>query len=342
MVSRFRHAAPGWLIAVAAATLVAGVIAAAFVSSSAVPAFGKQADAQAEVETQEGLVADAQQDLADLQVEIENERAALDQATAAVEQAESALNTAEVDVSASRADLLQAEAEIPMRRDEARAFVNAVAPLVDAVAARVEYERQMLNLRAAQVEAGLTGDFSAFNGSQDDLNAMAETVNADVDAIAATVAALPSLTAATPLQGPGSARFVASDAVLDPPTGKARVEATAAEVIECMPWGVNGCTYHWVVTFAETNWLPVTIEEIAVRYDERGRRAYWYSENGEWSDVSIVVPAGGTATHDGGFRTDGEDDMKLVIGGKLKLRYKGTDADDNAISGSLTVPLERP
>ena len=80
-----------------------------------------------------------------------------------------------------------------MRRDEARAFVNAVAPLVDAVAARVEYERQMLNLRAAQVEAGLTGDFSAFNGSQDDLNAMAETVNADVDAIAATVAALLSL-----------------------------------------------------------------------------------------------------------------------------------------------------
>ena len=98
----------------------------------------------------------------------------------------------------------------------------------------------------------------------------------------------------------------------------------------------------WTVTFTETNWLDVTIERVAVRYDERGGRSYWISVDGEWRDVSFTVPAGGTDTYSGWVRTDDDDDMRNIMGGKLKFRYRGTDAEGNAISGSVNAVLVRP
>jgi hypothetical protein len=127
-----------------------------------------------------------------------------------------------------------------------------------------------------------------------------------------------------------------------PPTGRAIIEATAGEEIPCTPWGNGGCRYEWTIVFTESNWLDVTIERLAVRYDERGGRSYWVSVDGEWRDVTIRVPAGGTERYSGWVRTDADGDMHNIMGGKVKLRFRGTDAEGNSISGSVSAILVRP
>jgi hypothetical protein len=342
MGDRLQRSVPVWLTAVAAVVLAAAAAVAVIGSTASAEASDGRSAAQSDADRIEALVEDAELVLADLRAGVEVEQAALGEAEIELDEAESDRDTLKAEVADSRQEYRQTEAEIPIRRAEASAYVAAMTSLVDLTSTHVEAQQALLDLRMEQVSKALDGDVSKFNRLQGDFNKLAEQASLELDEIDGMVSALPGLTNARRIDGPGSGRLPTTDAVLEPPTGRARIAVASSDVIPCTPYGTDGCRYNWKVTFTETNWLGVTIERIAVRYDERGGRAYWFSESGEWRDVSITVPAGGTATYDSWVRTDDKADSRLIIGGKLKLRYRGTDADGNAISGSLTVPLERP
>ena len=342
MRDRAPRTGPAWSIAVATSVLVVGAVVALMGLQLQAAAVDARSAASAQAETQLELVADTEQGLVDLRLEIGRKRDTVEEATTSVEEAESARNATEIRVSAARGELQKTEAEVPERVIEAREFIDAVTPLADIASAHLESERRILDCRSEQVEMGSEGNVREFNRAQNQFNEMADAANVELETLDRLLAALPPLVETGPRLGVGTSRFTVSEVVLDPPTGRAQVQTNAPDLIPCTPQGTEGCRYDWVATFTETNWLDVTIERIAVRYVERGGRAYWFNSSGEWSDVHIIIPASGSATYDSWVRTDSEADSRLIIGGKLKLRWEGRDAEGNSLSGSLTVPLERP
>jgi len=343
MPAKAPRAAPTWLMVVAGVVMVAGAAVAVLGLASSAQAHDDRAEAQAQAETERGLVGEAEQELASLQLESQTAQAELEEAQAAVGQAETVQNGMTADLASAQELLLQTNSEIPGRQAEARAFVDAAGPVIDIGSACLATGLRILDLRAEQEARALDGDYRGFNRLQGDYNGLTEAANLEMDAFAGAVTALPSLTGVGALTALAGEPLAASDVNLNPPTGRARVTAaTTSDPIPCTSFSTNGCRYNWKVTFTETAWLGVTIERIAIRYDERGGRAYWYSESGEWRDVNVVIPAGGTASYDGGVQTTDDSDMRLIMGGRLKLRYQGTDADGNSISGSASAQLERP
>ncbi len=338
-----RQTTPTWLSAVAIAALVVGAVVAMLGLSSAAEANEDRDTASAEAATQRQLVTDAEQDLADLRLDLENAQAQVTETATILVEQESARDEATVRLSTAEQLLQETTAEIPERRAEAQAFVEASSPLVDAAFVYFATCQRLLELRIDQEAEALDRDYRSFNRLQDQYDDLTEVANVELEAMAEVVAALPSLTGARALAGPSTERLAASEVSLAPPTGRARIEAsTTADPIPCTPYSGNGCRYNWEVTFTQTNWLQVTIDRVAIRYYVRSGRSYWYSTSGEWRDVSIIIPAGGTASYDGSVRTAEDDDMRLIIGGRLTFRYRGTDADGNSISGQVTVRLERP
>ncbi len=334
---------PIWLLAIAIVVLAAGAVVAMLGLSSTAKASDHRDTARTEATTQRRQVAGTEQDLADLRLELENAQADLELAATALTGTESARDEATVLLSTAEQLLQETKAKIPGRQAEAQAFIDAGTLLVDAAIAHLATCRRVLELRAEQEAEALDGDYRSFNRLQGQYNELTEAAIVELEEVNDAVAALPSLTGTSALAGLGTERFVASEVALNPPTGRARVEAAStADPIPCTPWGTSGCRYNWEVTFTQTNWLQVTIDRIAIRYDERGGRAYWFSKSGEWRDVNIVIPAGGTASYDNWVRTTSEADSRLIIGGRLKFRYRGTDADGNSVSGWVTVRLERP
>ncbi len=336
-----RQTTPTWLSAVAIAALVVGAVVAMLGLSSAADANEDRDTASAEAATQRQLVTDAEQDLADLRLHLENAQAQVTETATILVEQESARDEATVRLSTAEQLLQETTAEIPERRAEAQAFVEASSPFVDAAFAYFATCQRLLELRIDQEAEALDRDYRSFNRLQGQYNDLTEVANVELEVIGNFVAALPSLTGVNALAGPSTERLAASEVSLDPPTGRARIQAsTTADPIPCTPYSGNGCRYNWEVTFTQTNWLQVTIDRVAIRYYERGGRSYWSSTSGEWRDVTIIIPAGGTASYDNSIDTTATS--KQIMGGRLNFRYQGTDADGNSISGRVTVSLERP
>jgi len=315
---------PTWLAVVAMAVLVVGAVIAILGLSSAAEASDNRDAASA-----------------DLRLELESAQAQVPQATTTLLQQESARDEATVRLSTTEQLLQETTQEIPRRQAEAQAFVDASSPLVDAAFSYFAMCQRLLELRLEQEAEALDGDYRSFNRLQGQYDDLTEAANAELDAMDVVVAALPSLTGVNALPGLSTERFSASEVALDPPTGRAQIEASStADPLPCTPFSGDGCRYDWEVTFAETNWLGVTIDRVAIRYYVRGGRSYWFSTSGEWRDVTILIPAGGTASYDNSINTTATSNQ--IMGGRLNFRYQGTDADGNSISGRVSVSLERP
>ena len=56
----------------------------------------------------------------------------------------------------------------------------------------------------------------------------------------------------------------------------------------------------------------------------------------------MQVPANGSDTYRRGIYLDRDGSCSYEIGGELLVRWEGTDAEGNRISGRATAPLEQP
>jgi hypothetical protein len=154
---------------------------------------------------------------------------------------------------------------------------------------------------------------------------------------------LPQISIGDPYQYDGpmvEPRVATEPLALDPPTGPAVVAVELPDQVGCSAWGNEGCHYQWTAKFVESNWLDATITRIGVRY--RGGGGYCTVGGSEWHDVSVTVDANGDGTWSGALHVDRDAECRPVIGGDLLVNWKGTDADDNSLSGRATADLENP
>lgn len=336
-----RRAGSGWLIAAlvgAAAAVVLAVVA--FLSLSS---------------TQEERDA-AAADLAVLQTQIEDAEAARDaaavdraaagddlrEANRRVVAAEQALADAEERESEFEADARQAAAAHQGLLDAAAAFPAAGADVLAAVEEHLATAAELAELRAQQAEAVAGGRYRTYNTLQDRYNRLVDDFNEQADAVRAAVDALPSFvyrgvdSAVVP---PAPVGLEEQDTELDPPTGPARVVGSLPDTIPCTPRS-DGCRWTWEITFTETNALGVVIDRIGYRYiDTRG--SVWILESGEWRDVTVRLAANGTASWDTWVQTLNPAERPNLQGGTVRVRWEGTDAEGNRITGSASARLAR-
>ena len=294
-------------------------------------------------------------DLAALETELAGAQEARERAIADRTAAERELRDAEARVTragAALTDAEQRESELEARRQEAEAaepgllaaageYPDAAAAAIGAVEAHLDTASEMAELRSLQAEAAAEGSYRTYNTLQGRYNALVDAFNGQGDAVAAAVDALPSFRyrgVASSEPPPAAAHATVNETVLDPPTGPARIEGTFPESIPCTRRG-DGCRWYWEITFTETNALWVTIDRLGIRYTDR-RGTTWVSQSGEWRSVTIGVPPLGSARWDSWVQSLDPDSEGNLQGATLQVRWEGTDAEGNAISGRARVTLE--
>ncbi len=295
--------------------------------------------------------ADAEQDLeasrADLAATITAASDAAASLASAVEDRDAAaasLANAKRGLTVQEERLAVAEAALPVAEQAMWTFLDAAAAAVEQAAAPAAFHPQMVQIRRDQVTAAGEGEYGEFNELQLSFNSVCADANAELQEFSDLVVALP---ARDPKANgvPGYEAidpYTEADLLLDVPTGPAEVTATAPDVVPCIVSGNSGCEYVFQVTFTESNTLAATIERIAVRWIERSGNTWWFDADGEWKDEDLVIPASGTMTYTDSIWTDADDEMRRIMGGTVRLRYNGTDAEGNAFNGSISATLERP
>ncbi len=201
-----------------------------------------------------------------------------------------------------------------------------------------------------QIAAILAEDYGAFNALRAIYAESAGLVADGIEGLAGRYSDLPEVPISDPYDYVGPALHSDPAATepqdLDPPTGPAEITVEAPDEIECDPWGNQGCSYEWTVTFVESNWMEFTITRIGVRY-RRGNtscatgRGETFAEN-EWLDTDLTVHADGTFSWGNNIQIDRDDVCRYSMGGELQFRWKGTDAEGNRLSGRVDVPLQNP
>jgi hypothetical protein len=258
------------------------------------------------------------------------------------EAAQSELVAARNDLAAAQGNVARLGARLPKATQEAGVLASGTSVLIDAASRFAGHAATAAEIRLGQVAAVADAKYRGYNELQVDYNELVPDLEAALDELANLVARF-KIPGSRPALDVGELpTFGVVEVELDPPTGPAKVKATLPEVIPCTPYGDNGCSYTIVIHFAETNMLEATVERMAVRYIERGGRKYWYRSSGEWWDTSLEIDRGGTASHTLRISTDDADKMKRIMGGTVKFRFRGHDADGNSISGTVTARLERP
>jgi hypothetical protein len=286
-------------------------------------------DSEAAVAQQQGAVALAGQELTAAESDLEAARE--DGAVAAAELSDS---------EAQRADT---KATLEVARMEIPAFVAAV----DAASASAAEVRSAIGELPAQgrtqVEALIALDYVAFNALRAQYAELTTSVAGQLDGYSSQMESLPHVSISNPYQYDGpteEARVPTEPVALDPPTGAAVIAVELPDQLACDAWGNAGCHYQWTARFVESNWLDVTITRIGVRY--RGGGGYCTGVGSEWVDVTLNVDANGDAGWSDQLHVDRDSECRPVIGGDLLVRWEGTDAEGNDLSGRITADLERP
>ena len=332
------------MLVIAFVVLVAGSVVAVIGSRTAADAEEALAAAndriavgQAQVAAEEDRVAAAQDVLS-----VAND--ALAAAVADSATAESDVAAAEQTLARAAEDLATAEDTLDRARDAASAYFESTIRLVDEATAAVLLDDRFLQIRRDQQTAALAEDYEEVSRLQEELNELIDEANGLLRGFGRSFAALPS-----PEPDVNGIDFVGpmrlhsmSTLDIDPPTGPADVEATILEVIPCRTAGNNGCDYRVVITFTESNTLEATVNRLGVRWIERSGNRWWINQTGEFQDVTVVIGADGTVTHTLFFFTDADDRQRRVMGGRVRIRYNGTDAEGNRFRGDISARLERP
>ena len=259
------------------------------------------------------------------------ELTAAEEAVADAEQQQSQLETAQRQAGVEEAGL----------RAAAALYHGTAEDVVAAIGDHLEIAGRLVGLREEQAGAVAAGHYRTFNSLQDGYNALVGDFNEQSETVAAALAALPAFgyrDLASSVTPTAPTAVTALDTPLDPPTGPARVVGSFPDSIPCTPRS-EGCRWSWEITFTETNTLAVTIERLGIRYTDR-RGSVWVSQSGEWRTVSIVVPPLGTRTWDSWVQSLDPDSEGNLQGATLQVRWEGTDAEGNSISGRARVTLE--
>lgn len=266
----------------------------------------------------------------------------LEAADLAKESADQGTRDADTALAAAEADRNRARAVLSTLEDEAPTYVDAAGELL-ASATETEFAAaQLVEMRRSQIEALDTADYADFNDRRQAYVGPAADVAIQLADFFTQVENLPELALPDPYRydGPASEAMATREPVpLDPPTGPAVVAMTLPEQVPCVSWGNGGCNYSWKATIEESNWLEVTITRIGVRY--RGGGGYCVI-GGEWDDVSRVIEANGRTTWSGSLIEDRNGECAPVLGGDLLVRWEGTDAEGNSLSGRATADLAPP
>jgi hypothetical protein len=223
------------------------------------------------------------------------------------------------------------------------AFYRAAADVVERATAAVGLNQRVLRIRRDQQAAVLAGDYEEAERLQGELDPLVREANAGLTIINAVFDELPPPGLEPRAASPFSLRLhTPSDLDIDPPTGPAKVEASFPDNVECRIAGSNGCDYRVVITFTESNALEATINRVGVRWIERSGNRWWILRSGEFDDVDIVIAPNGTATYVVTMFADSDSRERRILGGKVRIRYNGIDAEGNRFSGDKTSKLERP
>ena len=337
----------GWwlfvLVAVGFLGLVGGGLVAFLGSAAAEDAADQLASARSRLAAEESEVAGgelrvaaAEQALAIVRVTLTSAIDSRKTAEARVVDAEEVLGTAE-------SALAEADATRARTEGAVLAFYSAAADVVARATEVIASDDRFLHLRREQQAFALAGEYAEVTRLDEELSALTGLVNPQLDGLSAVFTDLPQ-----PELGPGNdpplaalLLLASSPVFIDPPTGPAEVTATIPDLIECIPAGRNGCDYRVTVTFEESNTLEATVERVGIRWIERARNSWWIARDGEFEAVEIVIPADGVWTQTVFIFVDADSRHRRIMGGRVRIRFNGTDAESNKFKGELTARLER-